>query len=98
APAGSPDLKVAGADGVAEVFLSPLQTIREDFGTARVDHTFSTKDSMMATYTNDDSGSVTATAFDAFSTDLISLREQVLSVEETHVFSPNVINTARFGF
>ena len=98
APAGSPDLKVAGADGVAEVFLSPLQTIREDFGTARVDHTFSTKDSMMATYTNDDSSSVTATAFDAFSTDLISLREQVLSVEETHVFSPNVINTARFGF
>src|SRR3984893_5995139 len=98
APANVPDFKVAGQDGVAEVFLSPVQTIREDFGTARFDHTFSTKDSATAAYTNDDSGSVTATPFDAFSTDLVNLREQVFSLEETHVFSPNVVNTARVGF
>jgi len=98
APTGAPDLKVAGADGVAEVFLSPPQTIREDFGTARVDHRFSTRDSLTAVYTNDDSGSVTATSANAFSTDLINLREQVISLEETHVFSSNVINTARAGF
>ena len=79
-------------------FLSPVQTIREDFGTARVDHVFSTKDSTMAAYTIDDSDSVTATPFDAFSTDLVNLREQVFSLEETHVFSPSVVNTARFGF
>jgi len=75
-----------------------LQTIREDFGTARVDHIFSEKDSAIAAYTNDDSGSVTATPLDAFSTDLISLREQVFSLEETHVLSTNVVNTARVGF
>jgi Carboxypeptidase regulatory-like domain len=98
APANAPDFKVAGKDGIAEVFLSPVQTIREDFGTARFDHTFSTKDSATAAYTNDDSGSVTATPFDAFSTDLINLREQVFSLEETHVFSSNVVNTARIGF
>jgi hypothetical protein len=98
APSGAPDFLVAGPDGVAEVFLSPLQTVREDFGTARVDHVFSTKDSIMAAYTGDDSGSVTATPFDAFSTDLVNLREQVISLEETHVFSSNVVNTARFGF
>jgi hypothetical protein len=98
APAGAPDLKVTGQDGVAEVFLSPVQTIREDFGTTRLDHTFSKKDSATAAYTNDDSGSVTATPFDAFSTDVINLREQVLSLEETHVFSTNVVHTARFGF
>src|SRR5258705_13721387 len=34
APAGAPDF-----NGIAEVFSSPLQTIREDFGTVRVDHT-----------------------------------------------------------
>jgi hypothetical protein len=98
APPGAPDLKVAGADGVAEVFLSPLQTVREDFGTARVDHRFSTRNSLTAVYTNDDSGSVTATSANAFSTDLINLREKVISLEETHVFSANLINTARVGF
>jgi len=84
--------------GTAQYISSPLQTIREDFGTARVDHIFSEKDSAIAAYTNDDSGSVTATPFDAFSTDLISLREQVFSLEETHVLSTNVVNTARVGF
>jgi hypothetical protein len=86
------------AAGIAQYFSSPLQTIREDFGTVRVDHVFSSKDSAMATYTIDDSGSVTATPLDAFSTDIINLREQVFSLEETHVFSPNFVNTARFGF
>ena len=98
APAGAPDLKVAGADGVAEVFLSPVQSIHEDFGTARFDHIFSRNDSAAAIYTIDDSGSVTATPFDAFSTDLLTLREQVLSVDETHVFSPHLLNTARIGY
>ncbi len=86
------------AAGTAQYISSPLQTIREDFGTARVDHTFSKKDSTTAAYTIDDSGSVTATPFDAFSTDLVNLREQVFSLEETHVFSSNVVNTARWGF
>jgi Carboxypeptidase regulatory-like domain len=91
-----------GADnpvtGTAQFFGSPLQTIREDFGTARVDHIFSKKDSATAAYTNDDSGSVTATPFDPFSTDIVNLREQVFSFEEAHVFSSNAINTARVGF
>ena len=86
------------AAGIAQYFSSPLQTIREDFGTARVDHIFSAKDSAMAAYTNDDSGSVTATPFDPFSTDIVALREQVFSLEETHIFSPTVVNTGRIGF
>jgi hypothetical protein len=86
------------AAGIAQFFSSPLQKIREDFGTARVDRVFSTKDSAMAAYTVDDSGSVTATPFDPFSTDLVDLREQVFSLEETHVFSQSMVNTARFGF
>jgi len=86
------------AAGIAQYFSSPLQTIREDFGNARVDHVFSSKDSAMGAYTIDDSGSVTATPFDPFSTDIINLREQVFNLEETHVFSPTVVNTARFGF
>jgi carboxypeptidase family protein/TonB-dependent receptor-like protein len=91
--ANSPDF-----GGIAEVFSSPLQTIREDFGTLRVDHIFSKKDSLAAIYTVDDGGDVTATTADPFASDIETLREQVLSLEETHVFSPALLNTARFGF
>jgi hypothetical protein len=92
-PAGAPDFS-----GIALVFSSPLQTIREDFGTVRVDHTFSQKDSLAAVYTIDDGGDVTATPLDPFSSDILDLREQVLSLEETHVFSPTLLNTARVGY
>jgi hypothetical protein len=93
APAGAPDF-----NGIAEVFSSPLQTIREDFGTVRVDHTFSSKDSLAGIYTIDDGRDVTATPVNPFSSDILNLREQVLSVEETHVFSPSLLNLARFGY
>ncbi len=84
--------------GIAEVFSSPLQTVREDFGTTRVDHIFSQKDSLAAIYTADDGDDFTATPLDPFSADIVTLREQVLSFEETHVFTPSLLNTARVGY
>src|ERR1700681_3187981 len=92
-PPGAPDF-----NGIAQVFSSPLQTIREDFGTARVDHIFSPKDSLAAVYTIDDGDDFTATVLDPFSSDILTLREQVVSLEETHVFSPDILNTVRLGF
>jgi hypothetical protein len=92
---------LAGAqdfDGVSDVFSSPLQTIREDFGTARIDHIFSSKDSLAAVYTIDDGNDFTATPLDPYSADILTLRQQVLSLEETHVFSSSLLNTARVGF
>lgn len=84
--------------GISPFSSSPLQTIREDFGTARVDHNFSARDSLAAVYTIDDGGDVTATTADPYSTDIENLREQVLSLEETHIFSPTLLNVARFGY
>jgi hypothetical protein len=83
--------------GIAEVFSNPLQTIREDFGTTRLDHTLSDRDSLFAVYTVDDSADDTPSA-NPLSTIVESLREQVASVQEQHVFSPSVLNTARFGY
>lgn len=98
-PAGTPELKVAGQTfGISQVFSSPLQTIREDFGTLRLDQSFSSSDSVAAIYTIDDGGDVTATPVNPYNTDILTLREQVISVEETHIFSPSLLNTARFGF
>src|SRR6266851_5691152 len=98
-PPGTPELTVPGQTfGISQIFSSPLQSIREDFGTTRLDHIFSQKDSLAAIYTVDDGGDATATPGNPYSSDLLTLREQVLSLEETHIFSPSILNTARFGF
>src|SRR5882724_6143843 len=88
----------ANSCGIAEVFSSPLQTVREDFGTARVDHILSSHDTLSGIYTIDDGDDFTATPLNPFSADVVTLRAQVASIEETHVFSPSFLNTARFGF
>ncbi len=84
--------------GIAQVSSSPLQTIREDFGTARLDQVISPKDNLSGIYTVDDGSDFTPTTANPYSTDLLNLREQVASVEETHVVSPRLLNTARFGY
>jgi len=85
-------------NGISPFSSSPLQTVREDFGTVRLDHNFSAKDSLAVIYTIDDGDSNTATPANPYSADVLTLREQVVTAEETHVFSPTVLNTARFGF
>jgi len=98
-PANAPDFPVPGETfGIAQVFSSPLQTIREHFGTVRLDHNFSSRDLLSGIYTIDDGRDVTATPLDPFSSDIMTLREQVFSLGETHVFSPTLLNTAQFGF
>jgi len=95
-PAASPGAADFGA--ISEAFNNPLQTIRDDFGTVRLDRILASTDSLSAVYTIDDSADFTPTSTNAYSTDVESLREQVASVEETHVFSPSLLNTARAGF
>jgi hypothetical protein len=84
--------------GIAKNTANPLQTIREDFGTARVDHIFSDKDSIGVVYTIDNSADQTATAINPYMSDATSLVEHVASIQETHVFSASLLNTARVGF
>jgi hypothetical protein len=84
--------------GIAQVSSSPLQTIREDFGTARLDQVISAKDNLSGIYTADDGSDFTPTTANPYSTDILNLREQVASLEETHVLSPRLLNTARFGY
>ena len=90
---GAPDF-----GGISEAFNTPLQTIRDDFGTARVDRIFSAKDTGNAIYTIDDSADNTPTSTNLYSTDVETLREQVASLTETHVFSPALLNQATFGY
>ncbi len=90
---GAPDF-----GGISEAFNSPLQIIHDDFGTTRLDRVFSSHDSFSGVYTIDASSDVTPTSTNLYSTDLENLTEQVVSLEETHVFSPSLLNGARAGF
>jgi hypothetical protein len=83
--------------GIGESFSHPLQKIREDFGTTRLDYNASNADSLSAVYTIDDSVANTPSG-NPLSSVFESLREQVLSFQEQHVFSSNFLNTARVGF
>ena len=83
--------------GIAIAYSSPMQHIREDFGTTRFDYNISPKDLFFSVYTIDDSTANTPTQNPLSLIDE-SLREQVLSAQEQHVFSAQLLNTARFGF
>ncbi len=83
--------------GIAYAYSSPEQRIREDFGTTRFDANLSPNDLLFAVYTIDDSTANTPTQ-NPLALINEDLREQVASVQEQHVFSPKLLNTARFGF
>jgi len=84
--------------GIAQYSSRPLQTIREDFGTLRLDHNLSSQDSLSAVYTIDNGSDFTETVLDPYSSDILTLREQVFSLDETHSFSSATVNVARVGY
>jgi len=83
--------------GTAFAYTNPSQSIREDFGTVRLDYSLGSRNSLSASYTIDDGNSLIPLAdplFGSYST----LRMQVGSVQDTYVFSPNFLATLRFGY
>jgi hypothetical protein len=96
--ANGPELLSNGLpSGTALSYNNPRQSIREDFGTLRADYTLSDLDNFTAAYTIDDGNNLTPAADPLFAS-YLTLRSQVASVQETHVFSPRILNTARAGF
>ena len=83
--------------GIGIAYSNPPQHVREDFGTTRVDSNITANDLFFAVYTIDDSDATTPTA-NPFSSIYERLREQVLSAQEQHVFSPSLLNTLRVGY
>src|SRR6195256_5408932 len=79
--ANGPELltSTGAPSGIAEAFSNPVQRIREDFGTARLDQIFTDKDSFAGVYTVDDSEAHSPTN-NPFSLVDIFLREQVVSM------------------
>jgi hypothetical protein len=72
------------------------QVANEDFVTTRVDHHISDRDSLTGTYRFDNAQ---FTSPDSLDTQLIgsATQSQMAVVEETHIFSPAMLNSLRFG-
>jgi Carboxypeptidase regulatory-like domain len=83
--------------GVALSYNHPRNLIHEDFGTMRSDYILSDRDTISAIYTVDNGHSTTPQADPLFGA-VETLASQVASVEETHVISPEMLNTFRAGF
>jgi hypothetical protein len=95
--ANGPEILQNGAStGIAEYIGTAPQHIREDFGTSRFDSTIGAADTFNTIYTIDDSYASSPSA-DPYSYVNENLREQVLSFQEQHVFSPRLVNVARAG-
>ena len=68
----------------------------ENFGTGRLDHRFSDKDSVFGSYQYD---LATATQPDPANEVLVgnTTGRAFVAIEETHIFNPHLVNSARFG-
>ncbi|HXP89048.1 MAG TPA: carboxypeptidase regulatory-like domain-containing protein [Bryobacteraceae bacterium] len=93
-----PELTVNGLPtGTAYANYVTKNPVHEDFGTMRADYNLLDRDRLSASYTMDDGHSVIPLTDPLFASG-VQLSSQVASVEETHIFSPNVLNTFRAGF
>ncbi len=86
---GNPDVTVFNFVG--------QQIINENFVTARVDHKFSEKDSLFGTYLYDKTPYSSPDPMGNVQLSTLTAR-QIFAAEETHSFTPTLINAARFGF
>ena len=94
-PAGLPNAGLP--TGTAYAIGNPRQSIREDFGMTRFDYNASNKESLSVNYLIDD-GEKTDPRANANFNQISRARSQVLSLQETHVFSPTLLNTLNGGF
>lgn len=83
--------------GANQLSWSYTQPTQEDYGQARVDHTFSAADTLFGRYTIDNTTQLLATGFPNYPENAIS-RGQFITVAENHILSPTLLNTARFSF
>jgi Carboxypeptidase regulatory-like domain/TonB-dependent Receptor Plug Domain/TonB dependent receptor len=76
---------------------SGIERLTENYVTARGDHHFSDKDSLAASWFYDKAPLTQPDSLVDVLTENFTLR-QMFSLEETHIFNPGLVNTARLGF
>jgi len=92
-----PEIFVNGLPtGSAYSYSNPRRRVREDFGLVRFDYTHSSKDSMSVNVNADDGAKADPPADPLFITNTRQ-RSYVVGLQETHIISANIVNTATAG-
>jgi len=86
---------VTGDKGVFT--FAGARIVKENFYTFRGDHRISDKDSLFATYMYDDTPYTQPDAFNNLSI-LSQTTRHIAALEESHIFSPALVNSARLGY
>jgi hypothetical protein len=73
------------------------QVTTENYFTTKIDRKFSERDSLSGSYLRDNSKEIQPDAFDWLLSNVVS-RRQLVTLLEQHIFSPGLLNAARFGF
>lgn len=94
-PLPNAGLLAPGNTGNYDVVVTNVSN--ENFITTKIDRTFSAKDSVAGSYFYDNGSSDVPDSFNAVLVGDTSVR-QMVSLEETHIFSPSLVNTLRGGF
>ncbi|MGH9354878.1 MAG: TonB-dependent receptor domain-containing protein, partial [Terriglobia bacterium] len=92
-----PNHPVAAGSDIGKFSVATNQVISENFFQVRIDHTFSKSDTLSGTGLFDRGPQTQPDALNNVLTELLSFR-QMYGLEETHIFSPALVNTARFGY
>jgi len=74
-----------------------IQIVKENYYTFRVDHKISDKDSLFGTYMYDKTPFTQPNNFDNVNV-IDQTARYIAAVEENHIFSPTLVNSARLGF
>jgi hypothetical protein len=82
---------------ICEQLVSRAQPTTENYVITRIDNVFSEKDNIHGTYLYDFADVTTQDEFHNKANKTTTHR-QVATVEETHAFNPNFLNSLRFGF
>ncbi len=91
-----PNGAILGSGDIGVFTFAGQQVTPEDYVTTRLDHNFSEKDSLYGSYLFDNGKFSQPDSLN----DILLLsqtRRQLLTMEETHIFSPTLVNSLRFG-
>jgi hypothetical protein len=83
--------------GAALSFSTPSRPVNEDFGLARFDYSLSSADSLSSNFTID-RGFLDDPGDNPVMIEHENSQLYTLGVQETHIFSPTILNLANFGF
>ena len=86
---------VTGDKGVFA--FAGVRVVKENYFTSRVDHKVSDKDSLFGTYMYDDTPYTQPDNFNNVKIKSQTTRH-IAALEESHIFSPGFVNSARLGF